>query len=175
MTLLRQDRLLTEVHIGRCCAADPSNHSHLTEGATITFWREATYHSLTPPDSSISSLCCNPGVLKDFLCRVALEGVDDKAPADQLLSRVGHFIPVGWVELKKTREDLVKELLLVVGPAGEWGVATEEDVHDHTNRPDINLKYIILLVCIMYILFSWLVWEHLSWPRQDSILLVVSN
>jgi len=52
MTLLRQDRLLTEVHIGRCCAADPSNHSHLTEGATITFWREATYHSLTLPDSS---------------------------------------------------------------------------------------------------------------------------
>ena len=34
VTVLRQDRLLTEVHIiGRCCA-DLPNHSHLTEGAT---------------------------------------------------------------------------------------------------------------------------------------------
>ena len=88
-------------------------------------------------------------MLQDFLGRVALKGVDNKAPADQLLGRVGHLIPVRRVELEETGEDLIEELLLVVGAAGEWGVATEEDVHDHTNRPNVNLKCKTSLVCIL--------------------------
>ena len=64
-------------------------------------------------------------MLKDFLGRVSLEWVDDKAPADQLLGRVGHLIPIGRVELEEAGEDLVKELLLVVRAAGEGGVAAE--------------------------------------------------
>ena len=131
---------MTEVHIiGRCCA-DLPNHSHLTEGATD--------HIGEKPHTSSPSLRCNPGVLKDFLGRVTLEGVDNKAPAYQLLGRVGHLVPVRRVELEETGEDLIEELLLVVGAAAEWGVATEEDVHDHTNRPNINLKIITLLLLL---------------------------
>ena len=87
-------------------------------------------------------------MLKDFLGGVTLEGVDNKAPADQLLGRVGHLVPVGRVELEETGEDLIEELLLVVGAAGEWGIATEEDVHDHTNRPNVDLKSKTSLVFI---------------------------
>ena len=90
-------------------------------------------------------------MLKDFLGRVTLEGVDNKAPAYQLLGRVGHLVPVRRVELEETGEDLIEELLLVVGAAAEWGVATEEDVHDHTNRPNINLKSITLLLLLVLI------------------------
>ena len=118
VTVLRQDRLLTEVHIiGRCCA-DLPNHSHLTEGATDHI-REKPHTLSSDPTYRvpISSLRCNPGVLKDFLGRVTLEGVDNKAPAYQLLGRVGHIVPVGRIKLKETGEDLIKELLLVVGAA----------------------------------------------------------
>ena len=150
MTVLWQDRLLTEVHIGRCCADTP-NHSHLTEEGGTDHIGKKPHIILWPCQrvaSPVSSLCCNPGVLKDLLGWVTLEGVDDKAPANQLLSRIGHLVPVWRVELEKTREDLVEELLLVVGATGEGGIAAEEDVHDHTNRPDVNLKSNFLSVCL---------------------------
>ena len=72
-----------------------------------------------------------------------MERVDDKAPTDQLLGRISHLVPIGRVELKETREDLVEELLLVVGAAGEGGVATQEDVHYYSNRPNVDLKNMI--------------------------------
>ena len=104
---------------------------------------ERRHISFTDP-----SLGCNPWVLKDFLGGVPLERVDYKAPTNQLLGRISHLVPIGRVELKETREDLVEELLLVVGAAGEGGIAAEEDVHDHTNRPDVNLKSNFLSVSL---------------------------
>ena len=99
---------------------------------------ERRHISFTDP-----SLGCNPWVLKDFLGGVTLERVDYKTPTDQLLGRISHLVPIGRVELKETREDLVEELLLVVGSAGEGGVATQEDVHYNSNRPNVDLKNMI--------------------------------
>ena len=96
----------------------------------------------------MSSLGSNPGMLKYLLGRIPLQRVNHQTPAYQLLGRVGHLVPVGRVELEETGEDLIEELLLVVGAAGEWGIATEEDVHDHTNRPNVDLKSKTSLVFI---------------------------
>ena len=91
----------------------------------------------------MSSLGSNPGMLKYLLGRIPLQRVNHQTPAYQLLGGVGHLVPVGGVELKETREDLVEELLLVVGAAGEGGVATQEDVHYNSNRPNVDLKNMI--------------------------------
>ena len=81
-----------------------------------------------------------PGVLQNLLGRVALQGVHHQAPGDQLLGGVGDVVPVGGVELEQSGQDLVEQLLLVVGPAGEGRVAAEEDVQDNAHRPHINLE-----------------------------------
>ena len=78
-------------------------------------------------------------MLEDLLGAVPLEGIDHQAPGDELLGGVGDVVPVGAVELEEPGQDLVEELLLVVGAAGEGRVAAEQDVHDHTDRPDVHL------------------------------------
>ena len=79
-------------------------------------------------------------MLQDLLGGVALQGVHHQAPGDQLLGGVGDVIPVGGVELEQSGQDLVEQLLLVVGPAGEGRVAAEEDVQDNAHRPHVNLE-----------------------------------
>ena len=71
------------------------------------------------------SLAHDPGMLQYLFGWVPLQGVDYQGPGDQLLGGVGDVVPVGGVELKEAREDLVEEFFLVVGATGEGGVAAE--------------------------------------------------
>ena len=77
------------------------------------------------PPITMSSLGSNPGMLKYLLGRIPLQRVNHQTPAYQLLGGVGHLVPVGRVELKEAREDLVEEFFLVVGATGEGRVAAE--------------------------------------------------
>ena len=58
----------------------------------------------------------NPGMLENLVGGVALKGIDLKHPGYQLLGRVGDLVPVRGVELKESAQNLIKQLLLVVGP-----------------------------------------------------------
>ena len=95
----------------------------------------------------------DPGVLEDLLGAVPLEGVHHEAPGDELLGGVGDVVPVGAVELEEPGQDLVEELLLVVGAAGEGRVAAEQDVHDHTDRPHVHLNRAEVISIVIAIAF----------------------
>ena len=58
----------------------------------------------------------NPGMLENLVGGVALKGIDLKHPGYQLLGRVGDLVPVRGVELEESAQNLIKQLLLVVGP-----------------------------------------------------------
>jgi len=79
-------------------------------------------------------------MLHNLVGRVPLQRVNLQHPRDQLLGRVTDFVPVRRIELKNSTQDLIEELLLVVGTRGEGWVADQEDVHDDPGGPDVDLN-----------------------------------
>ena len=78
-------------------------------------------------------------MLHDLVGRVPLQRVYLQHPRDQLLGRVTDFVPVRRIELENSAQDLIEELLLVVGAGGEGWIADQEDVHDDPGGPDVDL------------------------------------
>ena len=81
----------------------------------------------------------DPGMLQDLVGRVTLQRVDLQHPRNQLFSRIGDLVPVRRVKLEQSAQDLIEQFLLVVGSRRERGVADEQDVHDDTGGPDVDL------------------------------------